>query len=287
MLKKLSRRVKAAAAAVGVVTAIPCVAWMSLTYEPSYYRNMVNLPPEQREGKARHFVAQSLQLRNDIVNEPTWEAVFSDQEVNAWLAEDLVSYFADQLPPEVHDPRVLFETDRVILAFQLDRSGLQSVITVVARPRVPQGNTVELTLEKIRAGILPVPADNILDRITDYARMRGVDVRWQRREGYPVVVMKYSPNVQREDIQLQELEIRGGQIRLAGRSDRSKGAFYLPTLPTRKVLQSTFPSRSFQSNPPGEPGPSDGASMLRTSLPTSWSPFRSTISLVASQTIGL
>ena len=132
-------------------------------------------PQDQREVKAKHFVAQSLQLRNDICNEPTWEAVFSDQEVNAWLAEDLVTHFADQLPPEVHDPRVLFETDRVILAFQLEKGALQSVITVVARPRVPEENTVELTLEKIRAGILPVPADNILDRIIEHARYRGVE----------------------------------------------------------------------------------------------------------------
>ena len=153
--------------------------WLSLTYQPSYYRDMVSLPHDQREVKAKHFVAQSLQLRNDICNEPTWEAVFSDQEVNAWLAEDLVTHFADQLPPEVHEPRVLFEIDRVILAFQLEQGGVQSVITVVARPRVPEGNTVELTLEKIRAGILPVPADNVLDRIIEHARHHGVDVQME------------------------------------------------------------------------------------------------------------
>ena len=80
---------------------------------------MVGLSREQRAGRAKKFVAQSLQLRNDICNEPNWEAVFTDQEVNAWLAEDLVTYFADRLPPEVNEPRVLFEPDRIILAFQL------------------------------------------------------------------------------------------------------------------------------------------------------------------------
>jgi hypothetical protein len=219
---------------------------------------MVRLTQAQREGKAKRFVAQSLQLRNDIVNEPTWEAVFSDQEVNAWLAEDLVTHFADQLPPEVHDPRVLFETDRVVLAFQLDTAGISSVITVVARPRVPAENTVELTLEKIRAGILPVPADNVLDRIIEHARVRGMDVQWQRRDGYPVVVLQYTPSLAREDVLLEELEIRGGQIRLAGRSDRTKGAFTLPRLPSRRVLQSTFPRRNFHRSPDST-GPEDDA----------------------------
>ena len=140
-------------------------------------------------GRARpsKFVAQSLQLRNDICNEPTWEAVFTDQEVNAWLAEDLVTHFADQLPPEVHEPRVALRARSDHPGLPARPGGVQSVITVVARPRVPEGNTVELTLEKIRAGILPVPADNVLDRIIEYARYHGLDVEWTRRDGYPVV----------------------------------------------------------------------------------------------------
>ena len=127
--------------------------------------------------------------------------------------------------PKCNEPRLLFELDRIILAFQLRQGGVQSVITVVARPRVPGGNTIELTLEKIRAGILPVPADNILDRIIEYARCHGVDAEWARKDGYPVVVMRYTPHIEREDVQLEELQIRDHQIRLAGRSDRAKGAF--------------------------------------------------------------
>ena len=107
-------------------------------------RSAANGSRDPRAGQARKFVAQSLQLRNDICNEPNWEAVFSDQEVNAWLAEDLVTHFADQLPPEVNEPRVLFELDRITLAFQLRQRGVQSVITVVARPWVPEGNTVDV-----------------------------------------------------------------------------------------------------------------------------------------------
>jgi hypothetical protein len=268
MLTKLTKRLFRAGTAVLVVVTIPLAVWLSLTYQPSFYRMMVTLPHEQSEAKAKHFVAQSLQLRNDIVNEPTWEAVFSDQEVNAWLAEDLVTHFADQLPPEVRDPRVLFETNRVVFAFQLKKGGVHSVITVVARPRVPEGNTVELTLEKIRAGIVPVPADNVLDRIIEHARRHGVEVQWERRDGYPVVVMRYTPNLAREDIQLEELEIRSGQIRLAGRSDRTKGAFEAPTLPSRRVLQSTFPRRNVHLVDPPEESESDPERFKRTS-PTS------------------
>ncbi len=264
-MRKKTKRVIWVGVALAVLAAMPVGVWLSLTYQPSYYRAMVLQSREQRQGKARKFVAQGLQLRNDICNEPNWEAVFSDQEVNAWLAEDLVTHFADQLPPEVYEPRVLFEMDRIILAFELRQRSVHSVITVVARPRVPEGNTVELTLEKIRAGILPVPADKVLDRIVDYARYLGVDVEWTRREGYPVVLIRYTPNLQRDDVQLEEVQIRAGQLRLAGRSDRSRGAFYRPTLPSRRVLQSTFPMRKYHDG-----SPSDGGTTWRISTsPTS------------------
>ena len=253
MRKKSTRRMWIGLV-LAILVAVPAIGWVSLTYQPSYYRAVVRLSREQRQGQARKFVAQGLQLRNDIVNEPTWEAVFSDQEVNAWLAEDLVSHFADHLPPEVREPRVIFEMDRIILAFELRHSGIDSVITVVARPRVPAGNTVELTLEKIRAGILPVPADGVLDRIVEYARYLGVDVEWMRRDGYPVVLIRYSPNIHRDDIQLEQVQIRTGQLRLAGRSDRTRGAFLRPRLPSRRVLQSTFPRRKLQYPPATEPG---------------------------------
>jgi hypothetical protein len=247
-MRKTSKRLIWLGLGLGSMASIPAAVWFCLTYQPSYYRAMVLLTREQRAGKAKKFVAQSLQLRNDICNEPSWEAVFTDQEVNAWLAEDLVTHFADQLPPEVHEPRVLFELDRITLAFLLKQGGVQSVITVVARPRVPGGNSIELTLEKIRAGILPVPADNVLDRIIEYARYHGVDVEWTRKDGYPVVLMRYTPSIEREDVLLEELQIRAGQIRLAGRSDRAKGAFQRPILPSRKVLQSKFPMRKIHDS---------------------------------------
>jgi hypothetical protein len=245
-MRKTSQRVLIVGLILVLVASIPGVVWLSLTHQPQFYRAMVQGSREQREVKAKRFVAQSLQLRNDICNEPTWEAVFTDQEVNAWLAEDLVTHFADQLPPEVHEPRVVFEVDRVTLAFQLDRRSFHSVIWVVARARVPEENVLELTLEKIRAGVLPVPAERIIERITEQAVHHGLDVQWKRDGDLPVALIRYTPHSHRADVVLERLQIRDGQIRLAGRSHRDKGTVATPTLPTRKVLQLKFPRRKIQ-----------------------------------------
>jgi hypothetical protein len=283
-MRKTSKRALIVGLVLLLATVLPGLAWLSLTHQPGFYRAVVRRPRGDRAVKARRFMAQSLQLRNDICNEPTWEAIFTDEEVNAWLAEDLVTHFADQLPPEVHEPRVVFEVDRVTLAFQLDQGPISSVIWVVARPHVPEANVLELTLEKIRAGVLPVPADQILDRITEHARNHGLDVRWKRGgEGFPIVTIRYTPDSERDDVKLEQIQIQTGQIRLAGRSNHARGLVRAPTLPTRKLLQSKFPRRKVQASV----GPDAHAPTLRSSArPTSWAPESTTRTRSGVQTRG-
>ncbi len=265
-MRKKGKRVLILVSILALILVVAGGFWISLTHKPEFYREVVKVSHEQRARKAKRFVAQSLQLRNDICNEPTWEAVFSDQEVNAWLAQDLVTEFADELPPEVKEPRVLFELDRVTLAFELDRGPVNSIIWVVARPRVPDPNVLELTIEKIRAGVLPVPADNTIDRIVAHVRAQGLDASWKRVDGLPVVQVRYTPHFEREDVRLEQVQVRDGEIRLAGRSNRSRGLVEPPTLPTRKVLQSKFPRRKFQG--PGE-RLSPTSSLRSSAVPTS------------------
>ncbi len=271
-MRKLSKRVLYVGACLMLLLASLGGAWVSLTHQPRFYRAIVRVPHAQQEAKAKRFVSQSMQLVNDINNEPTWEAVFTDQEVNAWLAEDLVTHFADQLPPEVHEPRIVFDADRVTLAFQLDQGPVSSVIWVMARPRVAAPNVLELTLEKIRAGVLPMPSQLVLERITQHARQRGLDIQWRRDGSYPVAIVRYEPDSERDDVRLDALQIRAGQIRLAGKSNRPRGAARALKLPTRKVLQLKFPRRTIQGTAKGvsfAPAPVPRSSASPTSCPPS------------------
>ena len=263
-----SRRWIILGATLGVLVTVPAAVWLSLTVPPSFYRSFRALPRAEREVRAKRFVSSSLQLRNDISNEHSWSAAFSDGEVNAWLAEDLVTHFADQIPPEVHEPRISFEHDRVTFAFGLDRGPIRSVIWVVARVAVPEDNVLALTVEKVRAGMIPIAVDRVIGPLTAAARDRGLDVRWQEDANPPVALIRYRPDGGRADIVLEKLIVRHGQIRVSGRSDRLQGAFRGPVLPDRHLLQLNFPRRNRQAR-----GPSASAaptsSRTRSTTPTS------------------
>ena len=236
------------------VALIPVGFWVMLTLQPSFYRQLKSIPPEVRHAEAQRFVAQSLQLRNDIRNEPNWEAIFSDQEVNAWLAEDLVTQFADQIPPGVQNPRVAFEKDRLTLAFELDQGPIRSVVWVVAAIKVPQENALALTLEKVRAGLVPVPMAKLVAKIDEYATSRGFEVEWEHDpNGPPTAILRYAPDVERSDIVLEKILVRPGELRLSGRSDRSKGEVAMPNLPGRAKAQSARPGRNTSDQDPAVP----------------------------------
>src|SRR6516225_1312718 len=82
-MRKIKRRWIVLGSGLLAAVGVPAVLWLSLTHRPKFYQAMAEIPRERRQSGARRFVAQSLQLRNDIVNEPRWEAAFTDEEVNA------------------------------------------------------------------------------------------------------------------------------------------------------------------------------------------------------------
>ncbi len=178
--------------------------------------------------EVRRFVLRGPELRNNIENEPHWEAVFSDKEVNAWLAEDLITQFADILPAGVHDPCVAFEWDRLTVGFLLDRGPARTVITLEMRAKVEADDTIALTIESVRAGALPVPIESLLERISDRTRDFGLVLTWRKDGNKQVALVRYRPNIGRKDVVLEEIQIIEGQIRLAGRSDRSRGKIAAP-----------------------------------------------------------
>jgi hypothetical protein len=127
---------------------------------------------------------------------------------------------------------------------------MRSLIWVVLRVSVPEGNRLAVTLEKVRAGIVPIPAEQLIPRITAHALAMGLDLHWEKHGEHSVALVKFSPSLKRRDIVLDRVQLLNGQIRIGGRSQAIEGKIASPTLPTRRVLQSTFPKQKTQSSLP-------------------------------------
>lgn len=229
--------------------AIPVAYRSFVSYRPPFYNALVAIPQGVRQRESRRFLNESLRLRNDLANEAAWDVAFTDEEVNAWLAEDLVAQFADQLPPGVHDPRILFEPDRATIAFEMRSGAFPSVVWAVLQVSVPEPNVLGLVVERIRAGAVPIPAERALGPLIAHARKQGLQVDWDPRTNPAEVRIHYQADIGRRDIHLENIRLANGSIRLSGSSEPQAGVKTYLELPRGKALQSRFPSPSRTVHP--------------------------------------
>jgi hypothetical protein len=196
---------------------------------PQFYE--VSLQPEMsRPEQARlgdEFEREVLELHNDTGREGQWQAVFSDREVNAWLAVDLVQNHPRALPPDLVDPRVAIAPDQLQVACRYTGEPLETVVSIEADVYLTdKPNQLALRIRGFRAGVIPLPLKQLMERVSDAARKSGVPLLWSQQDSDPVALFQVPAEHKQfpgRVLCLETLELRDGEIFLAGRTKRIAG----------------------------------------------------------------
>ena len=107
---------------------------------------------------------------------------------------------------------------------------------------MPEENVIALELESVKAGLVPVSAERVLDRLAEHARARGIDIDWKTEGGVKTAYARYESAFSRNDVVLENVVLAEGQIRLSGRSDRSRGVVESASAPTQGRFSPRFRS---------------------------------------------
>lgn len=192
-----------------------------LRHEPEFYHRAQIPPGIFRQKNSRDFEKRAFDLFNETQHNTKWEAQFSDQEVNSYLAEDFIrTGVAKELPPEISEPRIVFRPGRILLAFRYGADGLNSIVSVEAKVWILQSeaNAVGLEIETLRAGALPLAQKVIEDHLSDAAHALNIGVQWFRNGNNPVAILRFQADKREPGFQLQALELKEGSVYLKGRS---------------------------------------------------------------------
>jgi len=157
-------------------------------------------------------------LVSDAKQQPSWRAVFSDREVNGWLAVALEEKFADLLPTSIVDPRVAFEAEEVVIGFRYQGKDFTTVISVRAKAWISDADVVAIRMLSAHVGTLPIPLTKIVDHINKAAHKLQVPLRWTQQDGAPVALLSL-PGVLSAEGELRRLdvvELHEGELYLAG-----------------------------------------------------------------------
>jgi hypothetical protein len=209
-----------------VVTGLWYGTSRSLQYVPDFYEEAVHLDPEAQRRGSEELLERVTAMTNDARRGGSWEAIFTNDQINGWMAVDMQENHPDLLPPGVTDPRVVVEPQRVRFACRYEYGRFKTVYNVELDLYMPEPNLLAVRINKARAGILPVPIKQIVDGIAEGADRLNLQVQWLQTDGDPVALIRMDPKTneanrhqddETTELWVETIELRDGEVFLAGR----------------------------------------------------------------------
>ena len=189
---------------------------------PNFYQETLRTEPAQSQIAGDQFERQVLALTAGTWQDGRWREIFTDHQINGWLAVDLVEKLPNLLPPGVQNPRVAIDTDRVRMACRYQGRCVSMVFSLdVQAYLTDEPNVVAVRICSAKAGMLPLPLKRVLQTVSTMAVEANVKLRWAHQEGDPVALVTIP--TQHDNFErprhLEALELRKGRIYVSGRTD--------------------------------------------------------------------
>ena len=202
------------------------VAYRYTQRVPEFYEQALLLEPTRARATSREMVQQATGLAREARKPGDWQAIFTAEQINGWLAVDLVENHSGALPKEVAEPRVAIDPGTATVACRYSGPSFTSVLSLDVDLSLAEANTVAIRLRRVRAGAMPLPISQVLEIFQTAARDLQWPVEWRQIDGDPVALISVPSVVKHEgrkvSLQLESLELRDGEIYIAGRSERIK-----------------------------------------------------------------
>jgi uncharacterized protein YpmS len=197
-------------------------AYHSSQQAPEFYRQALKIEPVKAAEQSDRMLQRATALVGEVKEKSKWHALFTADEINGWLAVDLVKNHARSLPPDFHDPRVSIVPGELTIACQMQRGGFKSVLSLTLDVYLSGPGEIAVEIKKARAGRLPLPLGDVLEQISTAARRAAIPVRWEQKDGNPVAVFCLAAleAEQNRVVRVEQLTLEQGAIYVAGTTER-------------------------------------------------------------------
>lgn len=192
--------------------------WRAAEQVPEFYRDALEVEPVRQKKASDEMLQQTTALASDVRKEGHWEALFTTEQINGWLAVDLLENHPRALPRGISDPRVAIDPSQLTLACRVRRKSFDGVVTLAVDAYLAEPNVVALRIRSVRTGLIPLPMDRILDRVTEAARRFKLKLQWRQVEGDPVALVSIPPPRDENDkaVHVEAIQLGENEIYVSG-----------------------------------------------------------------------
>ena len=203
-----------------VVGAAGSLLWALLRVPDFYAHAAAGVPkePAARKLAAKSLVQETTNLVNNLKHADEWSATFKQAEINSWFIEELFQEKYDDIVPEgVSDPRLAIQEDLLQLGFRFQKSGWSGIVSLRLKPWIQAENQLAIEIETIRAGIVPIPLEDMLHELTAELVDSGWNVTWSHANGHDVAIIDLNKSKKADSPVLESLAVVKGEVRVRGR----------------------------------------------------------------------
>jgi len=212
-----------------VLAALLGLGWWALHWEPAFYQDAreISRNDQQVRGLSKQFTQTVMQFADELRNESTFEAVFREEQINAWLADEWERRYRHLLPPGFSRPRLHFAPEGVQAACQVEVGPTQAVANTAVRVFPTEDHRLGFAVDSLRMGRLPLPVTDLLEPLVNQLQKDRQLVEWRQLEGSDVLVldpfaMAAEGDRKQSHIEhrLEVIELGPGELRVKGRQVR-------------------------------------------------------------------
>ena len=210
-----------AAMAVGAVFGGYAV-YRSIHWVPSFYAQQLTVENEVLVEKGQQMEQGVQELHQEVQDEGHWEAVFSEEEINGWLAVELKEKFPRMLPHRIRQPRVSLSRGLTKFACQYDSPDLQAVLSLDVNVSMSEEpNVVAVRVKRARIGAVPGLMQLAIGHISNAAIRARIPLRWTEVDGDPLALVTIPDDMvlKGHRVHIDALNVEEGAVYLAGRSE--------------------------------------------------------------------
>jgi hypothetical protein len=192
-----------------------------------FYEQAIQLDPQALEAGSREMESRATVLYSETRRAGQWQAAFTAQQINGWLALQLTEVYGDALPDDISEPRVTIDDGRFTIGFRARRGGVDTIVSADASVTLTETGAVAIRLLSVQAGALPLPVMHVADDAARACQALALPVRWTQDAGQPVALIDVSHDstVNSKRIRIDAVELRHDGLYLAGHTaDASKDA---------------------------------------------------------------
>jgi hypothetical protein len=218
-------RIAAACAVIslGAVAAGLTGVYAALAQVRPFYAQALAVDPATLRAGGQELESRASALYSDSRRPGQWQAVFTADEINGWLATELVAGGEHALPNGIDAPRVAIGKDAFTFGFRARRAGLDTVVSGDAFVAMTESGAVAIRLAAVQAGMVPLPSLGVADEVSKACQAFNLPVRWTQENGEPVALVDLREvGMAKARMSIDVIELRDGSLYVAGHTEKDE-----------------------------------------------------------------